>query len=84
MLAAATSAARDGLLTLGQIAERVEAAHGELLPCRMKTLAVAPKREGFSFKRNRYSSKNRNDEEFALKAATLEKHAARDGQFLPL
>lgn len=56
MVATAVQAARTESLTLAQIAQRVEAAHGELA-CRIETLGVALKREGFTFKRNRFSLK---------------------------
>ncbi|KVG81699.1 hypothetical protein WJ36_13975 [Burkholderia ubonensis] len=42
-------------LTLGQIAQRLEATFNEPLPCRLETLSAALKRRGFSFKRNRYA-----------------------------
>jgi hypothetical protein len=35
----------------------VQAIHGEPLRCRIETLGEALKREGFSFKRNRYALK---------------------------
>ncbi|WP_155646942.1 hypothetical protein [Burkholderia territorii] len=40
------------------------------------TLSVALKRAGFTFKRNRYSLKKRNEEEFVVKKATLAKTPA--------
>ncbi|WP_157637575.1 helix-turn-helix domain-containing protein [Burkholderia ubonensis] len=56
MLTTAIQTARSESLTLAQIAQRVEVAHGKL-PCRIETLGVALKREGFTFKRNRFSLK---------------------------
>jgi transposase len=56
MVATAVQAANAESLTLTQIAQRVEAIHGEL-PCRIATLGMALKREGFTFKRNRFSLK---------------------------
>ena len=44
-------------LTLAQIAQRLEAVHGEPLPCTLETLGEALKACGLSFKRNRYSLK---------------------------
>lgn len=52
----AIQTARSESLTLAQIAQRVEVAHGKL-PCRIETLSVALKREGFTFKPNRFSLK---------------------------
>ena len=57
MLATAMEVARTESMTLGQIAKRIEAVHGERMPCALKTLSVALRREGFSFKRNRFSLK---------------------------
>ncbi|KVD53997.1 transposase [Burkholderia ubonensis] len=57
MVAAAAQFAQAGSLTLGQIAQRLEAAFNEPLPCRLETLSAALKRKGFSFKRNRYALK---------------------------
>jgi transposase len=57
MLATATQVARTESMTLGQIAKRIEALHGEPMPCALETLSVALRREGFSFKRNRFSLK---------------------------
>lgn len=56
MVTTAVQAASVESLTLAQIAQRVEAVHGEL-PCRIATLGMALKREGFTFKRNRFSLK---------------------------
>ncbi|KVW66261.1 transposase [Burkholderia ubonensis] len=56
MVTTAAQAASTESLTLTQIAQRVEAVHGEL-PCRIATLGMALKREGFTFKRNRFSLK---------------------------
>ncbi|MFM7672354.1 MAG: transposase [Bacteroidota bacterium] len=56
MVTTAVQAASAESLTLAQIAQRVEAVHGEL-PCRIATLGVALRREGFTFKRNRFSLK---------------------------
>ncbi|WP_133300338.1 hypothetical protein [Paraburkholderia lacunae] len=39
--------------------QRSAVAHGEPLPCRAETLALTLQREGFSFRRNRYSLKKR-------------------------
>jgi len=57
MVATALEIARAEPLTLGQIAQRVQEIRGEALPCRIETLGEALKREGFSFKRNRYALK---------------------------
>ena len=57
MVATALEIARAEPLTLGQIAQRVQEMRGEALPCRIETLGEALKREGFSFKRNRYTLK---------------------------
>jgi len=57
MLATAMEVARTQSMTLGQIAKRIEALHGEPMPCALETLSVALRREGFSFKRNRFSLK---------------------------
>jgi len=57
MLATAMEVARTESITLGQIAKRIEAVHGEPMPCALETLSVALRREGFSFKRNRFSLK---------------------------
>jgi transposase len=57
MLATATEVARTESMTLGQIAKRLEAVHGEPMPCALETLSVSLRREGFSFKRNRFSLK---------------------------
>jgi hypothetical protein len=57
MIATAVEAASVESLKLRQIAQRVEAAHGEPLPCRVDTMSVALKRAGFSCKRGRYSLK---------------------------
>ena len=57
MIATALDVARTESLTLAQIAQRVQAIHGEPLPCRIETLGEALKHEGFSFKRNRYALK---------------------------
>ncbi|WP_321900125.1 IS630 family transposase [Paraburkholderia heleia] len=68
-------------LTLGGIAQRVEAALNGPLPCKIETLGEALKRNSFSFKRNRYAlKKKRNEEAFTMKQATLEKlqQAARE------
>ncbi|KVO33158.1 transposase [Burkholderia ubonensis] len=55
MADAAAQFAQAGPLTLGQIAQRLEATFNEPLPCRLETLSAALKRRGFSFKRNRWS-----------------------------
>ncbi|MFM0068767.1 helix-turn-helix domain-containing protein [Paraburkholderia aspalathi] len=57
MITTALEVARTGSLTLARIGQRVQAIHGEPLPCRIETLGEALKREGFSFKRNRYALK---------------------------
>jgi transposase len=57
MITLALEVARTESLTLAQIGQRVQAIHGEPLPCRIETLGEALKREGFSFKRNRYALK---------------------------
>lgn len=57
MLATATEVARTQSVTLRQIAKRIEAVHGAPMPCALETLSVALRREGFSFKRNRFSLK---------------------------
>ncbi|MFM0207769.1 helix-turn-helix domain-containing protein [Paraburkholderia sediminicola] len=57
MITTALEVARTESLTLGQIAQRVQEMRGEALPCRIETLGEALKREGFSFKRNRYTLK---------------------------
>ena len=57
MVATALEIVRVEPLTLGQIAQRVQEMRGEALPCRIETLGEALKREGFSFKRNRYTLK---------------------------
>ncbi|MFT4434629.1 helix-turn-helix domain-containing protein [Caballeronia sp. 15715] len=57
MLATATEVARTESMTLGQIARHIEVVHGEPMPCALETLSVALRREGFSFKRNRFSLK---------------------------
>lgn len=45
----------DSSMTLGQIAMRLEAVHGEPMPCVLETLSIALRREGFSFRRSRFS-----------------------------
>jgi transposase len=57
MLAKAMEAARTESMTLGQIGKRIEAEHGKPMPCVLETLSVALRRNGFSFKRNRFSIK---------------------------
>ncbi|WP_262420170.1 helix-turn-helix domain-containing protein [Paraburkholderia sp. 31.1] len=57
MITTALEVARTESLTLARIGQRVQAIHGEPLPCRIETLGEALKREGFSFKRNRYALK---------------------------
>ncbi len=56
-IAVALEIARAEPLTLGRIAQRLEAALNEPLPCKIETLGEALKRNGFSFKRNRYALK---------------------------
>jgi transposase len=58
MITLALEVARVESLTLEQIGQRVQAIHGEALPCRIETRGDALKREGYSFKRNRYALKN--------------------------
>jgi len=55
LIAMAVEAARAESMTLRQIALRIEEVHGQPLPCRLETLSVALRREGFSYKRGRYS-----------------------------
>jgi hypothetical protein len=57
MLATATEIARTQSMTLGQIAQQIEALHGEPMPCALETLSVALRGEGLSFMRNRFSLK---------------------------
>ncbi|KVU19956.1 transposase [Burkholderia ubonensis] len=57
MVDAAAQFAQAEPLTLGQIAQRLEATFNEPLPCRLETSSAALKRRGFSFKRNRYALK---------------------------
>jgi len=57
MIATALEVARTEPLTFAQIAQRVQAIHGEPLPCRIETLGETLKSKGFSFKRNRYALK---------------------------
>lgn len=56
MVTTAVQVANAESLTPTQIAQRVEAIHGEL-PRRIATLGMALKREGFTFRRNRFSLK---------------------------
>jgi len=67
MIATEREVARAEPLTLVQIAQRVQAIRAEPLPCRIETLGEALKREGFSFKRNRYALKKSG--QFSPKAA---------------
>ena len=57
MIATAIEAASAELMTLRQIAQRVEEVHEVPFPCRLETLSVALKRARFSYKRGRYSLK---------------------------
>ncbi|MBK3866069.1 helix-turn-helix domain-containing protein [Paraburkholderia aspalathi] len=57
LIATAVEAARAESMTLRQIALRIEEVHGQPLPCRLETLSVALRHEGFSCKRGRYSLK---------------------------
>jgi transposase len=57
MIATAVEAARVQLLTLRQIALRVEEVHGQPLPCTLATLSAALRHEGFSYKNGRYARK---------------------------
>ncbi|CAB3774256.1 hypothetical protein LMG29542_07672 [Paraburkholderia humisilvae] len=49
--------ARAEPLSLGGIAQRMQVALNGPLPCKVETLGEALKRNGFSFKRNRYTLK---------------------------
>jgi len=44
-------------MTLAQIAQHVQRVHEQALPYRLETLGEALKRNGFSFKHNRYTLK---------------------------
>lgn len=57
MVAAAVQIAKAEPLTLALIAQRLEATFNEPLPCKLETLGMALKREGLSFKRNRFALK---------------------------
>lgn len=57
MVKTAMQAAQAESLTLAQIAQHVQRVHEQALPCRLETLGEALKRNGFSFKRNRYTLK---------------------------
>ena len=57
MLATATQVARTESMTFGQIARHIEFVRGEPMPCALETLSLALRREGFSFRRNRFSLK---------------------------
>jgi transposase len=57
MVATAVAAARAESMTLKQIAQCIEAAHGMPMCCRLETLAGELKRAGFSYKRGRFSLK---------------------------
>src|SRR5258708_6524546 len=48
LITTALEVPRTESLTLAQIGQRVQAIHGEPLPCRIETLGEALKREGFS------------------------------------
>ncbi|CAB3773969.1 helix-turn-helix domain-containing protein [Paraburkholderia humisilvae] len=54
MITTALEVAQTESLPLAQIGQRVQVIYGKPLPCRIETLGEALKREGFSFKRNRY------------------------------
>lgn len=56
MIATAVDAASRESLTLARIAQRIEAEHGAL-PCTLATLAKTLKKQGFTYKRSRYSLK---------------------------
>lgn len=56
-IAVALEIARTEPLTLGRIAQRLEAVLNGPLPCKIETLGEALKRNGFSFKRNRFALK---------------------------
>jgi hypothetical protein len=74
LIATAVEAARVESMTRKQIALRVEAVHGQPLPCRLETLSVALRRAGSSYKRGPLLVKKKRDEqEFAVKADTLSK-----------
>ncbi|WP_429260202.1 hypothetical protein [Paraburkholderia sp. GAS334] len=81
MVATVLEIARAEPLTLCHIAQRVQEVRGEALPCRIETLGEALKREGTSFKRNRYALKESVTKRHSKQAA-LDKLqvAARDGQ----
>jgi transposase len=57
MVAAAVQIATAEPLTLARIAQRLEAQFSKPLACRLGTLGMALKREGLSFKRDRYALK---------------------------
>lgn len=59
MVAAAIQIATTEPLALARIAQCLEATVNEPLPCRIETLGMALKREGRSFKRNRYALKKK-------------------------
>ena len=82
MIATAFDVARTESLTVAQIVQRVQTIHGEPPPCQIETFGEALSHEGFSFKRDRYVLKKRNEEGLQLKADMLGKLqcAARDGQ----
>jgi transposase len=56
MIATAVDVASRELLTLSRIAQRIEEEHGSL-PCTLQTLGKTLKRQGFTYKRARYSLK---------------------------
>jgi transposase len=57
MIATAIEAASAELMTLRQIAQRVEETHGVPFPCHLDTLSITLRRAGFSYRRGRYSLK---------------------------
>lgn len=82
IIATALDVPRTESLRRAQIGQRVQAIYGESLTSRIETFGEALKREGSSLQRKRHALKERNEEEFQLKADTLGKleWAARDGR----
>jgi NAD(P)-dependent dehydrogenase (short-subunit alcohol dehydrogenase family)/transposase len=83
MLATAIKAASAESMTLGQIAQRIESVHGEPMPCRVETLAVALKAGRLLVQACPVlAQKKRDERDFAMKASTLSKlqKAGRDRQ----
>ncbi|WP_211097532.1 hypothetical protein [Burkholderia sp. LS-044] len=73
MFAAAMEVMRMESMTLGQIAMRVEAVHGEPTPCTQETLSVAFRRRGFSLSAIASCSEEGDREEIELKSASWQK-----------